>query len=354
MSPARFLRPSRRGAACWALCLSLLHVAACAELAAGAGQGAAKEDAGTAQAVATTAVSAELVPAPALFEATGTARWDGRRTFQGVWVAHPQAGTARRVRIYNAATGAAADGALFTRDAALTGPPMLVSSEAASLLGLAPGAEAELRVVAVMPRATAGGAVVGAVSAAAARGRVTNHATAPVADPATPWADGVATGRAPTSTDWGAAARANLRVPVLAGAVTPTRASAAAAANGDPLPAAAAPAAAPIAAAPTAEASTARAPTAAAPAEHGASRQPAVAPARPYAQAGPFAAAGHAEHLIRRFEAEGLPALGTPVRLATGPDTRVLGGPFATAAERDAARRRIQAMGPRDAIPVAR
>mgnify|MGYP006195735091 CR=1 FL=1 len=35
--------------------------------------------------------------------------------------------------------GAAADGALFTREAALTGPSMLVSSDAADLLGLAPG-----------------------------------------------------------------------------------------------------------------------------------------------------------------------------------------------------------------------
>jgi cell division protein FtsN len=79
-----------------------------------------------------------------------------------------------------------------------------------------------------------------------------------------------------------------------------------------------------------------------------------VAPARPYVQAGLFAVPGNAERLVRRLEQAGLPALARPARLATGPATRVLSGPFATAAERDAARRRIQSMGLADAVPVAR
>lgn len=163
-SPPRVQRRSRRAVACAALCLGTLAPVACGELAAGpgsapgAGRGPAAggaADGAAAPPATASAVASDLVPAPAVFEATGTARWDGRRTLQGVWVAHPEASAARQVRIYNAATGAAADGALFTRDAVLTGPSMLVSSDAARALGLAPGEEAELRVVAVTPRAGA-------------------------------------------------------------------------------------------------------------------------------------------------------------------------------------------------------
>ncbi|MEM7190407.1 MAG: hypothetical protein AAF439_12410, partial [Pseudomonadota bacterium] len=100
---------------------------------------------------ATENVSALLDPAPEIFEATGVAVWDGNRTLQGVWVAHPLAASARRVRIYNTANGSAVDGALFKRDAALSGAPVLISSEAAKLLGMSAGDEAELRIVAVKP-----------------------------------------------------------------------------------------------------------------------------------------------------------------------------------------------------------
>jgi cell division septation protein DedD len=75
--------------------------------------------------------------------------------------------------------------------------------------------------------------------------------------------------------------------------------------------------------------------------------------AEPYVQAGLFGDS-HAERLIRELEAAGLPVLGKPARLAIGPVTRVLAGPFATAAERDAAQARIQQMGLGDAVPVAR
>lgn len=97
------------------------------------------------------AVSPHQEPAPNLFDATGTALWDGKRTLQGVWVAHPLATSARRVRIYNTQTGAAVDGALFKRDPALTGPSVLVSSEAAQFLGMSPGEETDLRIVALTP-----------------------------------------------------------------------------------------------------------------------------------------------------------------------------------------------------------
>lgn len=161
MSPPQFLRRSRPGAAYVALCLCAQPLVACGELAAGlAASAEAPEDA------AATALPGELVPAPDVFEAAGTVRWDGRRTAEGIWVAHPLAKTARRVRIYNAATGATVDGVLFTREAVLTGPSMLVSSDAARLLGLAPGEEIELRVVAVTPRASGRAAVLASAGVA--------------------------------------------------------------------------------------------------------------------------------------------------------------------------------------------
>jgi hypothetical protein len=153
MSAARFLRRRRRGAAFLALCLCLQPVAACSEPGRRAAEPGGTGVVRTAQADRPRAtLSPELLPAPAVFEATGTARWDGRRTLEGVRVAHPQAGAARGVRIYNVATGAAVDGAVFTRDPVLAGPSMLVSSDAARLLGMRPGEETTLRVVAVTTR----------------------------------------------------------------------------------------------------------------------------------------------------------------------------------------------------------
>lgn len=97
------------------------------------------------------AISPEYEPAPELFEATATALWDGGRTLQGVWVAHPLAGPAGRVRIYNTETDAAVDGVLYKADSTVAGQPMPVSSEAAQALGMAPGDEVGIRIVALSP-----------------------------------------------------------------------------------------------------------------------------------------------------------------------------------------------------------
>ena len=73
---------------------------------------------------------------PELFDAKGRAVWDGRRTLRGVWVAHPMAQSARRVRIYNLGNGAVVDGALFKRDTSGGETTVIVSSDAAERLGL--------------------------------------------------------------------------------------------------------------------------------------------------------------------------------------------------------------------------
>ncbi|MEO1494301.1 MAG: SPOR domain-containing protein [Pseudomonadota bacterium] len=97
------------------------------------------------------ATSPFLKAAPELFDATGLAVWDGKRTLQGVWVAHPLATSARRVRIFNDANGLAVDGALFKRDSTLSGASVLISSEAAGLLKMDVDTPTKLRIVAVTP-----------------------------------------------------------------------------------------------------------------------------------------------------------------------------------------------------------
>ncbi len=92
-----------------------------------------------------------LEPDPDEFETTGFAVWDGARTLQGIWVAHPKAREARRVRVINSETGRAVDGALFRRDTRIGGPPILISSEAAAALGLEPDATTKLVIVALKP-----------------------------------------------------------------------------------------------------------------------------------------------------------------------------------------------------------
>ncbi|MHA1527439.1 MAG: hypothetical protein ACTSVG_00350 [Alphaproteobacteria bacterium] len=78
-------------------------------------------------------------PDPGGFHAADIALWDGARTLPGIWIAHPMAESARRVRLTNGKTGTRIDAAMFRRDPNLSGPRVVVSSEAAERLGLTPG-----------------------------------------------------------------------------------------------------------------------------------------------------------------------------------------------------------------------
>ncbi len=84
-------------------------------------------------------IDPSMQPDPKAFHAAGLAMWDGARTLAGIWIAHPMAQTARRVRLTNGETGVRVDAAMFRRDPNLSGPRIVVSSEAAERLGLAPG-----------------------------------------------------------------------------------------------------------------------------------------------------------------------------------------------------------------------
>ena len=84
-------------------------------------------------------IDPSMHPDPSAFHAADLAQWDGARTLPGIWIAHPMAETARRVRLTNGETGAQVDAAMFRRDPNLSGPRIIVSSEAAERLGLMPG-----------------------------------------------------------------------------------------------------------------------------------------------------------------------------------------------------------------------
>jgi cell division septation protein DedD len=71
-----------------------------------------------------------------------------------------------------------------------------------------------------------------------------------------------------------------------------------------------------------------------------------------FIQAGIFGDAANADRLIERLRANGLPAQAIPMGTGERSFTRVLVGPFDTAAGRDAALQTVRTIGPADAMPV--
>ncbi|MFV0474763.1 MAG: SPOR domain-containing protein [Pikeienuella sp.] len=100
------------------------------------------------EAAMTTASGERL--APEIFSGAGVADWDGLATPPGVWIAHPQAESPQRVRLRNLANGRETDGVMFRRDPAMVGPAVVVSSDAAQALALAPREQAELSITALV------------------------------------------------------------------------------------------------------------------------------------------------------------------------------------------------------------
>ncbi len=98
------------------------------------------------------------VEAPDVFKLSDKGLWDGRPSLGGVWVAHSTVSDPERVIIRNPANGNSVIGALFRREAANPGPSIQVSSDAAAALGLLAGSPATLEVVALrrqeLPEAT--------------------------------------------------------------------------------------------------------------------------------------------------------------------------------------------------------
>lgn len=89
------------------------------------------------------------VEAPKVFAAEGDGLWDGRPSLGGVWVAHPDVKDPERVLIRNTTNGKSVVGALFRREREQPGPRLQVSSDAAAELGMLAGAPTKLSVVAL-------------------------------------------------------------------------------------------------------------------------------------------------------------------------------------------------------------
>ena len=135
------------------------------------------------------------VEAPNVFSKRDRALWDGRPSLGGVWVAHPDVRAPERVIIRNTENGRETIGALFKRERMNPGPVFQVSADAASAVGMLPGAPTGIEVVALRteevrpatedaPAETPPPAE--ALATAAATATAPAPAPAPVAAPATP------------------------------------------------------------------------------------------------------------------------------------------------------------------------
>ena len=315
-----------------------------------------------------------LTPAPDVFEATGLAMWDGRQTLQGIWVAHPDARSARRVRIANPETGRAVDGALFRRDESLTGPPVLISSEAANALGLRPGFPVELEITALRPLAAEERAETS--EAPADDAAETTKVATPASEAENNQDVAAAEPTAPAEESAGSAPERNEDTTQPAETEKPKEIEVAAAPATAETPPAAKPepdAQPESEAAPKQEAAqvaetTAPAPTAperAAPAEDPAPAaevaaaapppsKPARPLARPFLQAGTFGVPENATGLVARLKRQGIPAKSQSFTSSGKTFARVVAGPFANAGERRAALRALRKLGITDAVPVRR
>ena len=276
------------------------------------------QDGATSSGLAPTKTVERDVEAPEIFSSKGPGLWDGRPSLGGVWVAHPDVKEPERVIITNAASGKTVVGALFRRERATPGPKIQVSSDAAEALGMLAGAPTELSVVALKREETQ-------VAAPAAGDATDASATPSDAIKAETIEATTLTPAAPA----GASAQAGAAAPK---AVSDIAASAGAAlAKADAKPAAKAPAPAPKAAA-----------------------KPNGALSKPYVQLGIFSMEANAKRAEAALSKAGIGAKTVKEDWQGKTFWRVLGGPAATNAERDALVTKIKGMGFPDSYAVAK
>lgn len=360
----------RRGVYRWAFLIAALGITGCAEIEVGASaikavnrsinaeaappavQAVARQQitqSAAAQAITpgpNAKIDARMRPVPEEFEAEGKAQWDGSRTLQGIWVAHPLARTARRVRIVNEANGHAVDGALFRRDENGRGPAVIVSSDAAEALGMSPGDEVQLSIVAIKRGAAIAPQTVTATEAPAAEAETAETETVAAAPEPEPTVETVVETPLPEPEP---------EVVAVTPAPEPEVKEEPAFKFVEPEPA------------PKPEPETVKAPEPEPePVKEVAAVEPAkaepaaaqlagkIADGKPYVQAGIFGVKENADRLIRKIKNAGFPALGKPLTSKGRELTRVISGPYESKAERDAALVAIRKMGPKDATPVRR
>ncbi len=260
--------------------------------------GRAAEDGAAPAAATETRIVERDVEAPQVFSVKEQGLWDGRPSLGGVWVAHPAVRDPERVIIRNPGNGRFVIGALFRRERENPGPRLQVSSDAAAALGMLAGQPAALEVVALR------------------REEVPEAPPAPSA-PVLDTAETVETEQI--------AATAPAAPALRPGAVT------------------AAPAAAP--AAPAAAPPAAPAPRPASPARAG---------GRSLIQIGIFSVEANANRAARQVRTTGAPVEIRREESQGKTFWRVLAGPAADAAAREALLARVKALGYTDAYPVSR
>lgn len=86
---------------------------------------------------------------PDIFNVTDRGLWDGRPSFGGIWVAHPDVREPQRVLIRHMRNGQSTVGDLYRRERENPGPVLQLSSDAAEALGILAGAPTELNIVAL-------------------------------------------------------------------------------------------------------------------------------------------------------------------------------------------------------------
>ena len=376
----------RRGAYRWAILFAALGITGCAEIEVGASAIKAVNRSINAQAAPLSAlpaarqqitqsaaaqaitpgpnakIDARMRPVPEEFEAAGAAKWDGSRTLQGIWVAHPSARTARRVRIVNETNGYAVDGALFRRDETGRGPTVIVSSDAAEALGMTPNEEVSLSIVAIKR-----GAAIAPQTVTASDIPTEETETAQVPAVPEPAAEPVAKTPLPEPQPEVAAVEPAPQPepkakeepafkfvdPEPAPKPEPKSKDEPAFKFVEPEPA---PKPEPeIAPAPKPEPETQMAVVEPAKVEPAMTQSAGkIADGKPYVQAGIFGVKENADRLIRKIEDAGFPATGKPLTSNGRELTRVISGPFESQSERDAALGAIRKLGPKDATPVRR
>lgn len=248
------------------------------------------------------------VEAPEIFSKTDKGLWDGRPSLGGVWVAHASVKDPERVIIRNSANGKSVIGALFRREFDNPGPSLQLSSDAAEALGMIAGQPATIAVVA-LKRVEA--PAVQAPAPAAAAPAVTTKPLAPAAaKPAKPVKPGKVADPAPV-------------VATAAAAIDKATASQTAA------PAPAKPAPAP------------------APASAGTLRQA-------YVQIGIFSVEANAGKAAAQMQKAGMTAAVKADKSQGKAFWRVIVGPAATLADRNALVAKVKGLGYPDAYPVSK
>lgn len=262
------------------------------------------------------------VEAPELFKKTDKALWDGRPSLGGVWVADTSVKDPQRVIMRNKATGRSVMGALFRREIDNPGPRLQLSADAAEALGMLAGQPATIEVVALKTVQPEAPPVVAPAAAAPVAAQ-----PAPKAKPASITTAAIAATAATAidkAADKGKKGKASA-TDINAVPVAPKAAPKAAASSPSVT-------AAPLSAIPTPQA-------------------PASALKQPFIQVGIFTLEANAKKAAAKLTKAGL-ASQVKGEQGTKPYWRVIVGPAANQAERDALAAKLAGLGYADAYPV--